>query len=177
MLSTSTAPPASARGILRPKTLGGRGFLVSKDAFLAGIRPVQALMIGTSEQITAKILDAHHILGGLDRSYGQTDWGGLPPDAVEGSITRLATEIAPPSAPCSDIVVGHVTMIATCVVGFLLRLPPTATGVTATLALLATFVFYCVQSLPPRRDWDAALSRLVAGKCPPAPADRLDRPG
>jgi hypothetical protein len=42
-----------------------------------------------------KILDADRVLGGLDRVYGQVDWGGLPRPLVEASITRLATEIAP----------------------------------------------------------------------------------
>jgi hypothetical protein len=42
-------------------------------------------MMVTTEHITAKILDAHHTLGGIDRFYGQTDWGALPPDAVQAS--------------------------------------------------------------------------------------------
>ncbi len=80
---------------LRPKTPGGRGFLVSEPAFIAGTQPGQALMIGSSQEIAEKILEAHHLLGGIDRFFGQADWGGLPRDTVEASITRLATEIAP----------------------------------------------------------------------------------
>jgi hypothetical protein len=34
-------------------------------------------MIGSSEQLIEKILDAHQALG-LDRFLGQIDWGGLP---------------------------------------------------------------------------------------------------
>ena len=80
---------------LRPKTPGGRGFRVDRAAFEAGIRPGQALMIGSSQEVAAKILDAHQILGGIDRFFGQVDWGGLPRSLVEASIQRFATEIAP----------------------------------------------------------------------------------
>jgi hypothetical protein len=44
---------------LRPKTPGGRGFLVNRTAFEAGTRRGQAIMIGSSEQLVEKILDAH----------------------------------------------------------------------------------------------------------------------
>jgi alkanesulfonate monooxygenase SsuD/methylene tetrahydromethanopterin reductase-like flavin-dependent oxidoreductase (luciferase family) len=80
---------------LRPKTPGGRGFLVDRGSFEAGTRPGQALMIGSSQEVAAKILDTHHILGGIDRFFGQVDWGGLPRDTVEASIERFATEVAP----------------------------------------------------------------------------------
>ena len=80
---------------LRPKTAGGRGFVVDRASFDAGTRPGQALMIGSSDELTEKILDADRVLGGLDRFYGQVDWGGLPRPLVEASITRFATEIAP----------------------------------------------------------------------------------
>ena len=52
-------------------------------------------MIGSAEEITTKILDAHDTLGGIDRFYGQVDWGGLPQELVQASIRLLATEIAP----------------------------------------------------------------------------------
>jgi hypothetical protein len=52
-------------------------------------------MIGSADEITAKILDAHDTLGGIDRFYGQGDWGGLPRQLVQASISLLATEIAP----------------------------------------------------------------------------------
>jgi hypothetical protein len=51
-------------------------------------------MIGSSEEVAEKILDAHRILG-LDRVFGQVDWGGLPRELVEASITRFATQVAP----------------------------------------------------------------------------------
>src|SRR5215216_3473437 len=79
---------------LRPKTPGGRGFLVSEDAFRAGTAPGQALMIGSSDEITARILDAHDNLGGIDGLYGRVHWGGLPRGLLEASINLLATEIA-----------------------------------------------------------------------------------
>lgn len=34
-------------------------------------------MIGSSEEITEKILDARRVLG-TDRFFGQFDWGALP---------------------------------------------------------------------------------------------------
>ncbi len=79
---------------LRPKTPGGRGFNVSRAAFEAGLGRRQALMIGSPEEVTEKILDVRDVLG-IDRFFGQIDWGGLPRDAVEASITRLAQEVAP----------------------------------------------------------------------------------
>ena len=95
------ATPQAARKVfpyyheyLRPKTPGGRGFLVSQDQFDAGTRRGNAIMIGSSAQLIEKILDAHQVLG-LDRFFGQIDWGGLPKALVEDSINRYATEIGP----------------------------------------------------------------------------------
>lgn len=51
-------------------------------------------MIGSSAQLIEKILDAHQVLG-LDRFFGQIDWGGLPRALVEEAVSRYATEIAP----------------------------------------------------------------------------------
>jgi hypothetical protein len=51
-------------------------------------------MIGTAEQLTEKILDAHAQLG-ITRFIRRFDWGGLPPARLHQSIARLATEIAP----------------------------------------------------------------------------------
>jgi len=79
---------------LRPKTPGGRGWIVERAQFEAGMRRGQALMIGSSEQVAEKILDLRETLG-IDRFFGQVDWGGLPRELVVASITRLATEIAP----------------------------------------------------------------------------------
>jgi alkanesulfonate monooxygenase SsuD/methylene tetrahydromethanopterin reductase-like flavin-dependent oxidoreductase (luciferase family) len=79
---------------LRPKTPGGRGFVVNQAQFDAGTRRGSAIMIGSAEQLVEKILDAHQVLG-LDRFLGQIDWGGLPRAAVIESIHRYAEEIAP----------------------------------------------------------------------------------
>jgi alkanesulfonate monooxygenase SsuD/methylene tetrahydromethanopterin reductase-like flavin-dependent oxidoreductase (luciferase family) len=94
------ADPTSARNVfpyyheyLRPKTRGGRGFLVNRAQFEAGTERGQAIMVGSSEQITEKILDAYKLLC-IDRFYGQFDWGGLPRPLVEDSVHRFATEIA-----------------------------------------------------------------------------------
>jgi hypothetical protein len=95
------ADPRSARDVypyyrhyLSPDTNRGRGFQVSPAAFEAGTQSGQAIMIGSSEELTEKILDARQLLG-IDRFYGQFDWGGLPRHLVEDSIHRYATEIAP----------------------------------------------------------------------------------
>ena len=80
---------------LRPKTAGGRGFIVDRASFEAWTEPGQALMIGSSDELIETILDADRMLGGLDRFSGQADWGGLPRLLVEASITRFAAEIAP----------------------------------------------------------------------------------
>jgi alkanesulfonate monooxygenase SsuD/methylene tetrahydromethanopterin reductase-like flavin-dependent oxidoreductase (luciferase family) len=82
------------RRYLHPDTNGGRGFVVDRATFDASRQRQGALMIGTVEQLTEKILDAHAALG-LDRFIGQGDWGGLPAARVRESIERLATEIAP----------------------------------------------------------------------------------
>jgi hypothetical protein len=54
-------------------------------------------MMVTTEQITAKILDAHHTLGGIDRFYGQVDWGGF---RAHSSSLRSAS-LRPRSPPAS----------------------------------------------------------------------------
>ena len=79
---------------LRPKTPGGRGFVVNQAQFDAGTQRGNAIMIGSTEQLIEKILDAHEVLG-LDRFLGQIDWGGLPRAAVADSISRYAEQIAP----------------------------------------------------------------------------------
>jgi hypothetical protein len=53
-----------------------------------------AIMIGSAEELIEKILDAHQLLG-LDRFYGQFDWGGLPRTVIEDSLHYYATQIAP----------------------------------------------------------------------------------
>jgi hypothetical protein len=48
---------------LRPKTPGGRGFLVDPASFEAGTRRGNAIMIGSAEQLVEKILDSRDALG------------------------------------------------------------------------------------------------------------------
>jgi alkanesulfonate monooxygenase SsuD/methylene tetrahydromethanopterin reductase-like flavin-dependent oxidoreductase (luciferase family) len=79
---------------LRPKTPGGRGFIVDRRGFEMGTQRGMAIMIGSSDELIQKVLDAHEVLG-IDRFIGQIDWGGLPPALVEESMTRYATEIVP----------------------------------------------------------------------------------
>ena len=82
------------RTYLHPETNNGRGFVVDRPMFDTARRRDGALMIGTAEQLTEKILDAHAELG-ITRFIGQFDWGGLPAARVHESIAHLATEIAP----------------------------------------------------------------------------------
>jgi alkanesulfonate monooxygenase SsuD/methylene tetrahydromethanopterin reductase-like flavin-dependent oxidoreductase (luciferase family) len=79
---------------VHPNTNNGRGFVVDRATFTAPRQRQGALMIGTVEQLTEKILDAHAALS-LDRFIGQFDWGGLPAARVHESVERLATQIAP----------------------------------------------------------------------------------
>src|SRR3954452_10793866 len=72
------------RHYLHPQTNNGRGFVVDRPAFDAGRRREGALMIGTSEQLTEKILDAQAELS-ITRFIGQFDWGGLAPARVHES--------------------------------------------------------------------------------------------
>ena len=63
-------------------------------AFDAGTSRQGAIMIGSSGEITDKLLDAVKVLS-LDRVFAQVDWGSLQRGLVEESIGRYATEIAP----------------------------------------------------------------------------------
>ena len=49
---------------------GGCGFVVDRACFEAGTRPGQALMIGSSDELIERILDANRVLGRLDRFSG-----------------------------------------------------------------------------------------------------------
>jgi len=98
------------REYLRPKTPGGRGWLVSTDHFAATAGPTGALMTGSPQEIIDKILTERDILG-IDRFIGQIDLGGLPPHLVNRSIELLATQVAPairqettpsPGGPCNS---------------------------------------------------------------------------
>jgi alkanesulfonate monooxygenase SsuD/methylene tetrahydromethanopterin reductase-like flavin-dependent oxidoreductase (luciferase family) len=82
------------REYLRPKTPGGRGWLVSPGQFTATAGATGALMTGSPQEIIDKILLEREILG-IDRFIGQIDLGGLPPRLVNRSIELLATEVAP----------------------------------------------------------------------------------
>ncbi|BAH55336.1 LLM class flavin-dependent oxidoreductase [Rhodococcus opacus] len=82
------------REYLRPKPPSGRGFHIDRTSFEAGTRPGQAIMIADADELIEKIVLAHDLLG-VDRFFGQADWGGMPRTLVEESITRLATQIAP----------------------------------------------------------------------------------
>lgn len=77
---------------LRPKTPSGRGLLVNQAQFDAGTQHSNAIMIGSTNQLIERILDAQ---GTRHRPVLCTDrLGGLPKAAVEDSLNRYATEIA-----------------------------------------------------------------------------------
>src|SRR4051812_13242564 len=82
------------RTYLHPDTNNGRGFIIDRATFDAARHRDGALMIGTPEQLTEKILDAHAQLG-ITRFVAQFDWRGLPATRVHESVARLATELAP----------------------------------------------------------------------------------
>lgn len=82
------------RDFLRPKRPGGGGFVVELPQYEAGVRAGGHLMIGTSEHIAGKLAELHDVIE-FDRVQALVDWGGLPPERVEESVHRLATEIAP----------------------------------------------------------------------------------
>lgn len=79
---------------LRPKRPGGSGFTVSPQAYADGRGSDGALMIGTRDMITEKLLRLHDATR-FDRLHALTDWGGLPPQLVLDSIARFGTKIAP----------------------------------------------------------------------------------
>jgi hypothetical protein len=82
------------REYLRPKTEGGRGWLVGPDDFRRIVGASGALMVGSPQEVIDKILAEHELLG-TDRFFGQIDLGGLPPELVSHSIELFATEVAP----------------------------------------------------------------------------------
>jgi alkanesulfonate monooxygenase SsuD/methylene tetrahydromethanopterin reductase-like flavin-dependent oxidoreductase (luciferase family) len=82
------------REYLRPKTPGGRGWLVGPEDFQQVAGPAGALMIGSPQEVIDKIM-AERALLGVDRFIGQADLGGLPPHLVSQSIELFAGEVAP----------------------------------------------------------------------------------
>lgn len=79
---------------LRPKKPQAPGFTVTRQQFEAGIAPGQALMIGPSEHVIAKLIELYDSVR-FDRIQALVDWGGLPEPLVHDSLTRLGREIAP----------------------------------------------------------------------------------
>lgn len=82
------------REYLRPKTPGGRGWLVGPEQFQEAVGPFGALMAGSPQEVVDKILTERELLG-TDRFLGQIDLGGLPASLVNRSIELFATEVAP----------------------------------------------------------------------------------
>ncbi|MET7928303.1 LLM class flavin-dependent oxidoreductase [Streptomyces sp. NPDC005349] len=82
------------REYLRPKTPGGRGWLIDSDQFEAVASPLGALMTGSPQEIIDKMLTERELLG-IDRFMGQIDFGGMPNSMVNDSIELFATEVAP----------------------------------------------------------------------------------
>ena len=124
------ADPAKARAVylyyheyLRPKRPGGRGFVVGRDAFEAGTARHGAIMIGSSGEITDKLLDAAKALG-LDRIFAQVDWGGLPSGLVEHRPLRHRDRPRPPFRLKSRGPFGQRSYFTERTVGFLSHIHP-----------------------------------------------------
>ncbi len=79
---------------LRPKTPGGRGFLVDHASFNDISGPEGALMVGSPQEIVDK-LSARHELLRIDRLIGQIDLGGLPESMTKRSLELFAAEVTP----------------------------------------------------------------------------------
>ncbi|MFD2055768.1 LLM class flavin-dependent oxidoreductase [Mesorhizobium calcicola] len=73
---------------------GGRVPLMSRGQFDHAASPGTALMVGSSSEITERLLFAHEVLG-IDRFLAQIDVGSLPFSEVAAVIERLGTQIAP----------------------------------------------------------------------------------
>jgi alkanesulfonate monooxygenase SsuD/methylene tetrahydromethanopterin reductase-like flavin-dependent oxidoreductase (luciferase family) len=82
------------REYLRPKTPGGRGWLIGPADFQAVSSPYGALMAGSPQEVIDKILTERELLG-TDRFMDQIDFGGMPAHKVNDSLELLATEVAP----------------------------------------------------------------------------------
>ncbi|MGM0884022.1 MAG: hypothetical protein ACQEXQ_23675 [Bacillota bacterium] len=67
---------------------------MSRNQFEQLSNPVNALAVGSPEQIVEKIL-AQHELFGHNRFMAQLDIGGVPFSKVAASIELLATKVAP----------------------------------------------------------------------------------
>jgi alkanesulfonate monooxygenase SsuD/methylene tetrahydromethanopterin reductase-like flavin-dependent oxidoreductase (luciferase family) len=82
------------RRYLSSETSRSSGWDVSRDQMSDLSERGGALMIGGPEQVAAKILDLHELIG-VDRFLGQVDFGGMPREVVEASMERFAGEVAP----------------------------------------------------------------------------------
>ncbi len=71
----------------------GRGVHLSRAAFDQMAAPDGPLVVGSPQEVADKIRGWHESFD-LDRFMGQVDIGGLPRDAVLGSIERFATGVA-----------------------------------------------------------------------------------
>jgi len=91
----------SARDIFYPhysnywhQATGGRVPPMSRNQFDAAASAGMALMVGSSDEISERLLLAREVLG-IDRFLAQIDLGSLPFSEVAAVIERLGTQIAP----------------------------------------------------------------------------------
>ncbi|MBR0754339.1 LLM class flavin-dependent oxidoreductase [Bradyrhizobium jicamae] len=73
---------------------GGRVPAMSRNQFDDAASAGMALMVGSPDEITERLLFAHEVLG-IDRFLAQIDVGSLPFPEVAAVIERLGTRIAP----------------------------------------------------------------------------------
>ena len=75
---------------LSPKTNGGRGWHVDRAGMEQLAGPRGALMVGSAQEIAAKVLDTRATLG-VDRFLGQVDLGGMPRQTMLVANPRRAS--------------------------------------------------------------------------------------
>ncbi len=73
---------------------GGRVPLMSRIQFDDAASAGMALMAGSPDEITERLLFAHEVLG-IDRFLAQIDVGSLPFSEVAAVIERIGTQVAP----------------------------------------------------------------------------------
>ena len=82
------------RDFLGPKRPGANGLHVSEESFGLGFAPTVARAVGDTDAVVQK-LSALHRLVRFDRLQVLPDWGGLPRELVDQSLTRFAQDVVP----------------------------------------------------------------------------------
>jgi probable LLM family oxidoreductase len=86
--------PYFAQGMADNNHQRGAGMRIPRPAFDAQATPRSGLLVGSTQEITDKLL-AYHDLYGLERAIIQIGFGGMPQKLHLEAIERLGTEVAP----------------------------------------------------------------------------------